>query len=115
MTVAAEFELARLVLRMRWLECNQSHSKNLEKASKDIKPKRSTTKDQLVKNLIRKMDAFDKILNTLPMISTIITHNKRQAYIDDTEGLTKNMETFILWTWDDQVVADMGFKMVTMW
>ena len=66
MTEAEDFELAHLVLKIRWQECNESHDNKLTKASIDTKPKSPITKNQLVKNLIRKMNAFTKILHNLP-------------------------------------------------
>ena len=95
--------------KTRWQECNESHDNKFTKARIDTKPKGPITKDQLVKNLIRKMNAFTKILHGLPMMASINTDDQKQAYIDDTEGLTRNLETFIHWTWDGQAIAGMRF------
>ena len=73
MTVAEDFELAHLVLKIRWQECNESHDMKLSKARFDNKPKKPITKDELVKNLIRKMKVFTKILHGLPMMTSIKT------------------------------------------
>ena len=71
MTVADDFEMAHCVLRIRWQECNESHLNKLQEASNDTKTKLPITKDQLEKNLVRKMSSFAKIINKLPMMNII--------------------------------------------
>ena len=37
------------------------------------------------------------------------TDAKRFAYIDDAESITKNLDAFIKWEWDNQGIEFMGF------
>ena len=109
MTLEADFEMAEAVLQIRWDECKQSHHNKLNEAANDVNPKYPMSKSELASYLTRKMGAFAKIINNLPTVESITTDAKRQADIDDTEDLTKNLETYILRTWDNQAVLDMGF------
>ena len=67
------------------------------------------TKIQLLKNLERKMRSFEKKLEYLPLVFDVDTDSKKFAYIQDAESITKNLDAFITWKWDNQAIEYMGF------
>ena len=103
----ADFELAECVLNIQYAKAFASyHSKKAESkiCNKHHEPR---TKGELINNLCSKIGAFSRIIHNLPKIESITSEGQMQAYIDDTEAITKNLETFIQWKWDNQ--ANMGF------
>ena len=93
MTEQDDFEFAHAVLKIRWEECTDSHRGNIANKNMDTRPKLPITKDHLVKNLVSKMNTFAKISNNFPMADAITTEDQMAAYINDTEKLTKSLET----------------------
>ena len=67
------------------------------------------TKIELLKNLERKMRSFEKKLEYLPLVLVVDTDSKKFAYIQDAESITKNLDAFIIWRWDNQAIEYMGF------
>ena len=48
----------------------------------DTVPKLPITKDQLVKNLVRKMNTFARIINNLPMAESITTEDESDVDLE---------------------------------
>ena len=67
------------------------------------------TKIELLQNLGRKMRSFRKKLENLPLVRSVDTDSKKQAYLQDAESITKNLDAFIIWKWDNQAIEYMGF------
>jgi hypothetical protein len=109
MGLDCDFEYAECVLNAQWEICKESHQTKLLQATNDNKTHEPMPKGELVAYLNRKMGAFAKIIKNLPKVESITTTAQMQAYIDDTEALTANLEKYILWKWDNQAVLDMGF------
>ena len=67
------------------------------------------SKIELLQNLERKMRSFAKKLEYLPLALSVDTDSKKCAYIQDAESITKNLDAFIMWKWDNQAIEYMGF------
>ena len=94
---------------INWESCKESHRNKLNQAMNDNNHHEPMSKGELVIYLTRKMGAFWKIINNLPKMESITTKAQMQAYIDDTEAPTKNLETYVQWKWYNQAVLGMGF------
>ena len=55
------------------------------------------------------MRSFEKKLEYLPLVLDVDTDSKKFAYIQDAESITKNLDAFIAWKWDNQAIEYMGF------
>ena len=55
------------------------------------------------------MRSFRKKLENLPLVRSVDTDSKKQAYLQDAESITKNLDAFIVWEWDNQAIEYMGF------
>jgi len=104
-----DFQSANSTLKVRWHECSASHADKIAMAMEHTKRMEPHTKIELLKNLQRKMDFFEKQLLGLPLVRDVDTDSKRFAYIDDAESITKNLDAFIKWEWDNQGIEFMGF------
>ena len=103
------FKSANLTLKKRWQECSASHADKIALAMEHRKRMEPHTKNDLLKNLERKMTFFEKQLLGLPLVPDVDTDAKWFAYIDDAESITKNLDAFMKWEWDNQGIEFMGF------
>ena len=104
-----DFQSANYTLKVRWQECSASHAEKIAMAKNHNKRMEPHTKIQLLKNLERKMRSFEKKLEYLPLVFDVDTDSKKFAYIQDAESITKNLDAFITWKWDNQAIEYMGF------
>ena len=107
--LAKDFHSANETLKVRWQECNVSHAEKLVMAENHNKRMEPHTKTHLLKNLQRKMGFFQKKLEHLPLVLDVDTDSKRFAYIQDAESITKMLDAYINWKWDNQAIEYMGF------
>ena len=108
-TLAEDFHSANHTLKRRWQECNASHASKIAMAQNHNRRMEPYTKSYLLKNLERKMESFEKKLLFLPLVLDVDTDSKKFAYIEDAESITKNLDAFITWEWDNQAIEYMGF------
>ena len=107
--LAKDFYSANETLKVRWQECNVSHAEKLVMAENHNKRMEPHSKTHLLKNLQRKMGFFQKKLEHLPLVLDVDTDSKRFAYIQDAESITKMLDAYINWKWDNQAIEYMGF------
>ena len=96
-----DFQSANYTLKVRWQECSASHAEKVAMAKHHNKRMEPHTKIELLKNLERKMRSFEKKLEYLPLVLDVDTDSKKFAYIQDAESITKSLDAFITWKWDN--------------